>query len=62
MKHFEWMVVDHVNKYGIWFRGTMTGTSYILYWNPIRIIGAFINKTWCFGWFPMSTKHIKQSF
>lgn len=56
------MVAEKVNKYGIWFRGTITGTPYVLYWNPLRTIVAFIKGTWCLGLFPMLTKHIKQKF
>jgi len=62
MKRFEWMVAEKINKYGIWFRGTITGTPYVLYWNPLRTIVAFIKGTWCLGLFPMLTKHIKQKF
>ena len=59
MKHFNWMVFEHIDKRGIWFRGTLDERTYVLWWNPLKIIRAFLRGTFSFGMFPMSIKHIK---
>ena len=59
MKHFEWMVIDHIDKMGIWFKGTITGSAYIFYWNPIRTLYILLTRQAWFGWFPMHKNHIK---
>ena len=62
MIHFEWMVIDHVDKYGLWFRGTVTGTSYVFWWNPIRVIRGWLADGIYFGLFPMHKNHIRKTF
>ena len=62
MKHFKWMVYNKIDKTGIWFKDTIFGDNYIFYWNPIKIICSLLNKNLYFGFFPLSTKHIKTSF
>ena len=58
MKNFEWMVIDRLDKRGIWFRGTLTGAQYIFYWNPVRTLRLLLTGNAWFGWFPMHRKHI----
>lgn len=59
MKHFEWMLIDRVDKHGIWFKGTVTGSQYIFYWNPLRTLYLLLTGSAWFGLFPMHVKHIK---
>lgn len=62
LKHFNWFVFDHINKYGIYFRDTIKGDLAVFWWNPLKIIRAFFRGTLSLGFFPLSTKHIKVKF
>ena len=57
--HFEPMVYDHVDKRGIYWRGSKTGLLYIFYWNPIMWLHTLLCKDCYFGFLPFKTKHIK---
>ena len=59
MKHFNWMVFDGIDDWGIWFKGTKNHFAYCLYWNPLRTIKALRSGNWSFGFFPLSKNHIK---
>ena len=57
---FDWMVIDHIDKQGIWFKSTMKGIRYVFFWNPFRLL-----KGWLFGGIhmglpPLHIKHLKH--
>lgn len=58
MKHFKWMVINKVDKRGIWFESTKDRVMYVWYWNPFKMIHYWISGDWSFGWFPFKSKHI----
>lgn len=60
MIHFEWMVIDHVGRKGIYFRGTRSGFQYIFYWNPIKTLRLLFSGEAWFGWFPITVNHIRE--
>ena len=60
MKHFDWMVIDHVDSIGLWFKGTLSGIKYVFYWNPIRTIYLVLTGKAYIGFFPLHKNHIKN--
>ena len=60
MKRIVPMVIEKVDKYGIWFRGTQNGLSYAFWWNPLRTLYGLIKGTLYLGFLPFLTKHIKN--
>jgi len=59
MKYFDWMVFDHIDRMGIWFKGTKSGKRYVFYWNPIRTLTLLFRGKAYFGFFPLSVRHIR---
>ena len=53
------MVYDHVDKEGIWWKGSKDGLFYIFYWNPIKLLHVLLFRTCYFGFLPFKTKHLK---
>lgn len=60
---FKWFVIDHINRYGIYFRPTQGGGLYVFYWNPLRVLYTiFFSNDWALGWFPFHVNHIKGNW
>ena len=57
--HLLPMVYDHVDKEGIWWKGSKDGLFYVFYWNPIRLIYAWLKRGIYFGFLPFLTKHLR---
>ena len=53
------MVYDHVDKEGIWWKGSKDGLFYVFYWNPIKLIYGWLKRGLYFGFLPFLTKHLK---
>lgn len=53
------MVYDHVDKEGIWWKGSKDGLFYVFYWNPIKLIHVWLKRGLYFGFLPFLTKHLK---
>jgi len=60
MKRILPMVIEKVDRYGIWFRGTQDGHQYIFWWNPIKTIRTISNGDAYLGFLPFLTKHINN--
>lgn len=60
MIHFDWMVIDHIDKQGIWFKSTRKGIRYIFFYNPFRLLKGWLLGGIHFGCFPLHIKHIKH--
>lgn len=59
MRHFDWMVIDRVDRRGLWFIGSKTGVRYVFWWNPLKNILNWLRGGAVFGFFPLLVKHIK---
>lgn len=59
MIHFDFMVLDHVSKEGIWFKSTTSCKQYVFWWNPIKLIKGWIFRGIHIGCFPLHKNHIK---
>jgi hypothetical protein len=59
--HIVPMVYDHIDKKGIWWKGSKDGLFYIFPWNPLRwIYNLFFNNTGCyFGFLPFKSSHLR---
>jgi hypothetical protein len=53
------MVYDHVDKEGIWWKGSKDGLFYVFYWNPIKLIYGWLKSGFYFGFLPFLTKHLR---
>lgn len=53
------MVYSHINKAGIWFKGTKDGLWYLLSWNPLKWLYNLFSGIAVFGFLPFTTRHIK---
>lgn len=53
------MVYDHVDKEGIWWKGSKDGLFYVFYWNPIKLIYGWLKRGLYFGFLPFLTKHLR---
>lgn len=53
------MVYSHINKTGIWFKGTKDGLWYLLSWNPLKWLYNLFSGIAVFGFLPFTTRHIK---
>ena len=53
------MVYDHIDHTGIWWKGSKDGLLYVFYWNPLRVIEAWITRSIFFGFLPFKTKHLR---
>lgn len=53
------MVFDHIDKRGIWWKGSKDGLFYVFYWNPIMWLYTLLCNECYFGFLPFKTKHIK---
>lgn len=60
MMHFDWMVFDHIDKQGIWFKSTMKGIRYIFFWNPFTLLKGWLTRGLYLGMMPLSIKHINK--
>lgn len=56
---FDFMVIDHISKEGLWFKSTTCNKKYIFYWNPLKQLFAWIINGIHFGCFPFHKNHIK---
>lgn len=56
---FDWMVIDHIDKQGIWFTSTRKGIKYVFFWNPFRLISGWLTNGVYIGFPPLHIKHIK---
>ena len=52
------MVYDHIDKTGIWWKGSKDGLMYVFYWNPLRVLYSWINNNIYFGFLPFKSKHL----
>ena len=60
---FKWFVIDHIDRQGIWFKSTQSGSLYVFYWNPLKVLCTiFCSRDWAFGWFPFHVNHIKGNW
>lgn len=57
--HLLPMVYDHVDKEGMWWKGSKDGLFYVFYWNPIKLIHAWLKRGLYFGFLPFLTKHLR---
>jgi hypothetical protein len=53
------MVYDHVDKTGIWWKGSKDGFMYVFYWNPLRVLVTLFGGNCHFGFLPFKTSHLK---
>ena len=59
MIYFKPMVINNINKIGIYFMDTKTHDYYVFYWNPIRAIKVLFKGDIYIGFLPFLSKHIK---
>lgn len=57
--HLLPMVYDHVDKEGIWWKGSKDGLFYVFYWNPIKLIHRWLNFGVHFGFLPFKSTHLR---
>lgn len=57
---FDWMVIDHIDRQGIWFRSTLKGIRYVFFWNPFKLIKSWLLGGIYVGLPPLHIKHIKK--
>ena len=57
--HLKPMVYDHIDKTGIWWKGSKDGLFYIFYWNPIKTLWVLLKGNCYFGFLPFKTSHLK---
>ena len=57
---FDWMVIDHIDKTGIYFKSTMKGIKYVFFFNPIKMISRWLTGGIYIGLPPLHIKHIKN--
>lgn len=53
------MVYDHIDKNGIWWKGSKDGYFYIFYWNPLKVLYSWIKNDIFFGFLPFKSAHLK---
>ena len=53
------MVYDHMDKTGIWWKGSKDGLFYVFYWNPFKLLYVLLKGTCYFGFLPFKTSHLK---
>ena len=58
--HFDFMVIDHIDKQGIWFKSTRKGMCYVFFWNPFRLLKGWLFGGIHIGCFPFHKNHINN--
>ena len=53
------MVYDHMDRIGIWWKGSKDGLFYVFYWNPIKVMHTLLFRTVYFGFLPFKSSHLK---
>ena len=53
------MVFDHIDKEGIWWKGSKDGLMYVFYWNPLKVLNVLLKRSVYFGFLPFKTSHIR---
>ena len=53
------MVYDHVDKEGIWWKGSKDGLMYVFYWNPLKVFITLLKRSVYFGFLPFKTSHLR---
>lgn len=53
------MVFDHIDKEGIWWKGSKDHTMYVFYWNPLKAIVGWLQRGLFFGFLPFKSTHIR---
>ena len=54
------MVIDHIDKNGIYFKSTRKGIKYVFFWNPIKLILSWLTGGIYVGLPPLHVRHIKN--
>jgi hypothetical protein len=57
--HIKPMVYDHIDKTGIWWKGSKDGLFYVFYWNPFKLLYVLLKGSCYFGFLPFKTSHLK---
>jgi hypothetical protein len=53
------MVFDHIDKEGMWWKGSKDGLMYVFYLNPLKLIVAWLQRGLFFGFLPFKSTHIR---
>jgi hypothetical protein len=53
------MVFDHIDKEGMWWKGSKDHTMYVFYWNPLKAIVGWLQHGLFFGFLPFKSTHIR---
>lgn len=54
------MVIDHIDKTGIYFKSTRKDIKYVFFFNPIKMISSWLTGGIYIGLPPLHVKHIKN--